>query len=215
MAGEDSSIEPILPDASAQAKLETYMDMLQAWNRALNLTGMKDRSRIFSHLIYDSFYLAAFLQSMNAGLFTEDTLTVDLGSGAGLPGIPLRLVWEQGHYALVEIRQKRAIFLENVLAIFHIPNTRVYNLSAEEFLKSASSDIKTDKLHPVCIISRAFKPWPELLQFIQPYLPPHGCQIIMANQPAPVFPHPFHLLKQCSYKIEKSKRWLWAIGTSR
>lgn len=191
-------------DAPGWKALSIYVDQLLAWNRVLNLSGFETRERIFQELVADSFHLADFLDA----LFPEatDPRTVDLGAGAGLPGIPLRLLWHAGHYTMVEAREKRALFLSNVLSRLKLPDTQVFRGRAEIFLPRASSENKLD-----CVLSRAFMPWPKLAAFCAPFLADTGFLIIMSNQKAPESMAGWTLYQTFSYPSRDRSRYLWAL----
>ena len=86
---------------------KTYLDELKLWNAKINLTGLKtDRDIIIKHFL-DSLAVLPFLG--------DPASLVDLGSGAGFPGLVLKLARPQMTLTLVEARQKKAAFLEYVL----------------------------------------------------------------------------------------------------
>lgn len=85
----------------------------------------------------------------------------DLGAGAGLPGIPLRIFWSYGDYHLIESREKRCLFLSTVLAKLSLPCTHVYRGRAENFIKDKTAQL---------IISRAFMPYEKMLNFVAPHI---------------------------------------------
>ena len=201
--------EPLL--AALPDRLGRYLDLLCAWNGAINLTGGRDRADILARLIPDSFHLAAFLRGaplMTTALGAEAPRVWDLGAGAGLPGIPLRMVWERGDYTLVEVREKRALFLANALAHLGLARTRVFRGPAERLFateppgESAGAD---------GIVSRAFLPWPKLLDFCRPALRPGGVVIIFASGPCGDLPAPWRLVSEADYTAAGSRRWLWAV----
>lgn len=196
---------PVMPGEEAVALLSSYLDMLVAWNRALNLVGCGNRKAIVSNLIGDSFHLAYFLDDILKN--NDDPEIADLGAGAGLPGIPLRMVWQKGSYAMVEIREKRALFLSNVLSRLKLPRTRIFRGAAEKFLAAGAP--------PDCILSRAFKPWPEMLKMCAPRLAPAGLVVIMANQPPPNSVDGWETAAAYSYKTGAKTRWFWAMSAKR
>lgn len=193
---------PLEADAAALEGLSLYLDQLLAWNKVLNLSSFNNRQKIIQELIADSFYLADFLKN----LLGKDAspLTADLGSGAGLPGIPLRLVWSAGDYTLVEAREKRALFLANVLSRLRLPRTYVFRGMAEKFFQGL--DRKLD-----CIVSRAFMPWPKLGVFCGPHLDSSGFLIVMANQPPPKDAAGWSAARDYSYPIGDRTRYFWAL----
>lgn len=190
-------------------RLGRYIDLLSAWNSAINLTGARGPEDILERLIPDSFHLAAFLRSAPlAGAWAargaEGPRVWDLGAGAGLPGIPLRLVWEEGDYTLVEVREKRALFLANALAGLGLPRTRVFRGPAERLFAAQphGADI---------LLSRAFMPWQKLLDFCRPGLAPGGTLVILAAGACGRLPAPWELLAEADYVVNGKQRWFWAL----
>lgn len=193
---------PLELDEEALEKLSLYLDQLVAWNKVLNLSAFDNRGKIVQELIADSFYLADFLNS----IFEKNSspISADLGAGAGLPGIPLRIVWHMGTYTLVEAREKRALFLTNVLSRLKLPRTRVFRGMAEKFFQTQDEKIN-------CILSRAFMPWPKLGMFCHPHLADSGFLIIMANQPPPTETIGWSLVRDYSYPVGEKTRYFWAL----
>lgn len=188
--------------------LMTYLELLKRWNQVMNLVGPDDWPDIVTGLAADSWPLAAFIEDLG---LPDDPLTLDLGAGAGLPGLPLRLLWPQGRYIMVEIRKKRAAFLQTCLAAMRLPGVSARQGRAEEIIASRpAADL---------IISRAFRPWPALLELVRPGLAPTGRVIIMANAPAPDEPGPgWRVAAERSYQVSSAgqarARHLWAMGLS-
>ena len=78
----------------------------------MNLVGARDWQTALLNLLADSFYLDQFMNGLDLPANPE---IWDLGSGAGLPGIPLRIIRQDGIYRMVEAREKRALFIANAL----------------------------------------------------------------------------------------------------
>ena len=97
----------------------------------------------------------------------------DLGAGAGLPGVPLRILWERGEYWLVEAREKRALFLSTALARIPLPGTRVFRGRTETFMPGRQADL---------VLSRAFMPWREVLGLVRDHLAPGGRVILLTRE---------------------------------
>ena len=163
------------PNEANSLALRAYLELLLKWNNKINLTGAASWQEALSNLVADSFYLAEFLTSLN--LLSANPQIWDLGAGAGLPGIPLRIIWHQGDYHLVESREKRALFLRVALLHLNLANTFAHAARAEEFMAK-----QCKKGSPAnCIISRAFMPWQELTDYVKPYLAPGGILLLMLN----------------------------------
>ncbi|MBO4368959.1 MAG: class I SAM-dependent methyltransferase, partial [Desulfovibrio sp.] len=109
-------------DETVLTKLTSYLALLEKWNRVMNLTGLRTIDAILSDLVLDSFHLATFLSTLP---LSDQGSAYDLGAGSGLPGIPLRLLWQQGSYYLVERGAKRATFLRTVVSRLSLPQTFV------------------------------------------------------------------------------------------
>ncbi len=147
-----------------QKKITDYLALLQKWNRTMNLVGKNSWYDILTELVFDSFYLEKHLQ--NHLKLTQFENIWDLGSGAGLPGIPLRIVWESGTYYLIEAREKRSLFLQTAVSSLTLLNTKVFHGRAEDFMQEEKAKNNFADL----IISRAFMPYDKMLPFVVPYL---------------------------------------------
>ena len=151
------------PEQAGQ--LSAYLSLLMQWNKVMNLVGARHWRDALDDLVMDSFHLDTFLRSQVLPALPASPTCWDLGSGAGLPGLPLRILWNEGDYWMVESRDKRTIFLSTVLARSPIPGTHVFHGRAEQFMEGKRADL---------IVSRAFMPWKELLDFIKGHLNPGG-----------------------------------------
>ena len=191
----------------ALVPLGLYLSLLMRWNRAMNLVGAKNW-RDALRLAADSFFLARFLSGL---ALPAHALTWDLGAGAGLPGIPLRMVWQAGEYHMVESREKRAVFLNAALARLALPRTFAACERAENFfVRMLAQQAQAD-----CILSRAFMPWEKLLPFVADSLAPGGFVCIAANSPPPeALPEPWALTAEYAYKIGNAQRFFWALRKS-
>ena len=190
---------------TAMEPLAEYLEMLCQWNKAMNLVGPHTWKDMLARLVVDSFHLAAFLDKLD---LPEAPLCWDLGAGAGLPGIPLRMVWTRGAYYMVEVREKRALFISSVLSRLQLPSTHIFRGPVEHFFQGQY--YKAD-----CILSRAFMPWRQLLDLASPRLHDNGVLVVLALEPAPSeLPAPWRLVEQLSYVVGGHGRWFWALAPS-
>lgn len=142
-----------------EAKMETYIGEISLFNSAYNLTNTSDHDELVTRHILDS--LAAYpviknlIEEMEKGSLEQDVghhlaenvpqsansprseatpslLLADIGSGGGLPGIPLAAAFPQVKFNLVERMQKRCNFLENCIAILGLKNVEVICSEAEK-----------------------------------------------------------------------------------
>ena len=111
-------------DTQLSSKLLHYLDLLAHWNKTYNLTAIREpREMLIKHLL-DSLAMHRF--------FTQDNLA-DLGTGPGLPGIPLAIIRPEIPISLVESNGKKTRFLREVVRQLELPNIRVIESRAEAF----------------------------------------------------------------------------------
>ena len=136
---------------SIQEKLEGYIKELMLFNAAYDLVGSENHGQIVVNHILDSLSAWALIkdlaQERENGRQAVAQIA-DIGSGGGLPGIPLAIALPQFQFVLVERMSKRCAFLENCAAVLNLRNVRVENLQAEQ-VEASSFDVAT---------FRAFRP---------------------------------------------------------
>lgn len=198
------------PVTTSEAELLAgYLDQLIKWNKKMNLVGPAKWEKVFDTLVVDSLYLADFLSGLK---LNDKPLTLDLGAGAGLPGIPLRSLWQDGTYWLVEVREKRSLFMQSVLGRLKLPGTNVFHGKAEDALSrlAESGNNATADL----ILSKAFMPWPKLLDFVRPMLNKSGTLVILSNDAPPhkdELPDDWQLGDIASYPAAGKEHYFWSL----
>ncbi|SDK49910.1 16S rRNA (guanine527-N7)-methyltransferase [Maridesulfovibrio ferrireducens] len=202
---DDTRLDSGFIAATDQARvLAYYVNMLVKWNKAMNLVGPKSWDDIFHSLIIDSLHLADFLNDLD---LPKNPVTLDLGAGAGLPGLPLRVVWQKGTYHLVESRQKRSIFMRTAMQMMKLPRTEVFQGRAEA--------IPQEALPADLILSKAFMPWKELMPFVKPMLAETGRLVILSNDSAPASAEiaecGYELESTMEYKAQKKTHYFWSL----
>jgi len=105
--------------------IQQYMKLLLAWNEKVNLTAIRDPLEILYRHFCESMYAAVAVPVENGRL-------ADVGSGAGFPGIPLKIIRPELHMFLVESNMKKATFLAEVLRTIELPDTKVLVSRYEE-----------------------------------------------------------------------------------
>lgn len=111
-----------------------YLQLLVQWNRAYNLTAVRDPIAMISRHLLDSLSIHPYVLSGTV---------VDLGSGAGLPGVPLAIVKPQCQVTLVESNGKKARFLREVVRQLKLSHVVVAQTRAEEFKPVRTFDYVT------------------------------------------------------------------------
>lgn len=135
-------------DEAAQAKLLAYVAVLEKWNRTYNLTAIRDPDRMVPHHLLDALATLPYLPSAQA------LRLVDVGSGAGVPGIPLAIARPSWHVTLLDSKSKKATFLRQAAAELGLANVEVVGQRLEDYLPEVQFDVA---------ISRAFA---ELAPFV-------------------------------------------------
>ncbi len=133
-----------LPAASS-LRLTAFVDLLERWNRVYNLTAVCDPQAMVTRHIFDSLSILPWL----AG---EEVL--DVGSGAGLPGIPLAIARPQYGFVLIDSNNKRTRFMTQVVAELRLTNVSVVRCRVESYQPSKLFD---------SVVSRAFSSVNDLL----------------------------------------------------
>ncbi len=105
-------------------KLVEYLLLLHKWNQIHNLTSVRNPINMVSRHIIDSLTIAPYLQGPHI---------IDIGTGAGLPGIPLALTQPQYHFALLDSNGKKTRFLTHVLQTLAISNAEVISSRVEKY----------------------------------------------------------------------------------
>jgi 16S rRNA (guanine527-N7)-methyltransferase len=128
-----------------QAQLLAYLELVDKWNRVYNLTAVREREKMLAHHILDSLAVAPHLSG---------TTLLDVGSGAGLPGIPLALACPAIAVTLLESSHKKSTFLKQAAIELALRNVEVVNTRVETWNAPRAFDV---------VISRAFS---DLSEFV-------------------------------------------------
>ena len=107
------------------AQFDLYADLLVEWNQKFNLTAITDRDGIFIRHFYDCLLL-------KRDFTAEDTLC-DVGTGAGFPGIVLKIIYPQLHVFLMEPIGKKCTFLQEAISQLKLDEIEMLNCRREEY----------------------------------------------------------------------------------
>jgi len=141
--GLDALHLPLSQDT--QAKLLAYVELVDKWNRVYNLTAVRERGKMLAHHVFDSLAVAPHLSG---------AALLDVGSGAGLPGIPLALACPQMAVTLLEANHKKSAFLRQAAIELALSNVDIVNARVERWNAPRGYDV---------VISRAFS---DLAEFV-------------------------------------------------
>jgi 16S rRNA (guanine527-N7)-methyltransferase len=149
-----------LPEG-AEAKLLAYLTLLDKWNRVYNLTAVRDVERMVSHHLLDSLAAVPFFQG---------EAVLDVGSGGGLPGIPLAIARPQLQVTLIDSIAKKTAFLRQAKADLGLANVNVVTGRVEDYRPESGFDV---------ITSRAFSDLKEFVTLTRHLLKPAGRWLAM------------------------------------
>ena len=152
--------------APTQEKLLNFLGLLEKWNHAYNLTAIREPEQMVSRHLLDSLALLPYLQGSRA---------LDIGTGAGLPGIPLAVVRPDIEFTLLDSNAKKTRFVTQAAHELGLKNVTVAQARVEKFQPTAKFDI---------LMARAFASIPDMLAASRHLCAPHGRFLFMKG----VFP---------------------------
>lgn len=150
----------------AVEKLLSFLQLLDKWNQAYNLTAVRDPEQMVSRHLLDSLSVLPWLHGPRV---------LDIGSGAGLPGIPLALARPDIEFTLLDSNAKKTRFITQALHELGLKNVAVAQERVEKFHPAEKFDT---------LIARAFASIPDMLAASRHLCAPHGRFLIMKG----VFP---------------------------
>jgi 16S rRNA (guanine527-N7)-methyltransferase len=154
----------LAPDA--EGKLATYLGLLTKWNRVYNLTAVRDEKAMVSRHLLDSL---AVLTSLDESSDVTRSLA-DVGSGGGLPGIPIAIARPHVKIELIEASHKKASFLQQAKIELMLENVSIHCGRVELFKPKAYFDV---------VISRAFSSLADFILLAGHLLKPAGRLLAM------------------------------------
>lgn len=142
-----------------------YLELLQSWNERMNLVASSETDEIIMRHFIDS------LSILNAVQLTEGLKVIDVGSGAGFPGIPLAIM-TNAYFTLVDSQMKRINFLNEVRTVLELENVDCIQSRFEDLAHIAEHREKYD-----IAVCRAVAPLNVLLEFTLPFIKNNGSLI--------------------------------------
>ncbi len=125
----EAALSPVL-----LGQLQRYLDLLLRWNARVNLTAIRDPEQIVTRHFGESLFAARMLLAQRSA---RPASLADVGSGAGFPGIPMKLFAPELDLTLIESHNKKATFLREVLRTLELEGAQVFCGRAEEWGKAA------------------------------------------------------------------------------
>jgi 16S rRNA (guanine527-N7)-methyltransferase len=152
--------------AEKQSQLLAYLQLLQKWNKTYNLTAITDFEKMISYHLLDSLAVSPY--------FTGENI-VDVGSGAGLPGIPLAIYFPEKKFTLIDSIGKKTRFISHAVRELNLKNVQVFNGRAQEYPTAHSFDT---------MIARAVASVDVLIEISKHLLGKNGQLLMMKSDPS-------------------------------
>jgi 16S rRNA (guanine527-N7)-methyltransferase len=180
---------------SQTAMFGRYLELLIEWNNKFNLTAITDPQGIIQYHFNDSLMLSKHID------FTAIQSTADIGTGAGFPGIPLKILYPHLHTTLIEVNNKKRTFLEHIIKEFSLDNVTVYPHDWRTFLRSTHHSIDY-------FFARASLQPEELVRIFKPTSPYKNSTLVYwaSQQWAPEKIEAPFIKKEVSYTIDNKQR---------
>jgi 16S rRNA (guanine527-N7)-methyltransferase len=144
-----------------QVQLLDYLALLCKWNQAYNLTAVRDPAAMVTRHLLDSLAIAPWLRGSRC---------IDVGTGAGLPGIPLAILFPERDFHLLDSNGKKTRFLFQVQTALALANITIHQARVEEFRPAQRFDV---------VLSRAFASLTDMVAGTRHLLRPQGVFLAM------------------------------------
>jgi len=168
----------LLVNDERQAQLLAYMDLIAKWTKVYNLTAVRDADEMLTHHLLDSLAVIAPLHRELAKLdLAEHSLTsprfrlLDVGAGAGLPGVVIAITCPDVNVTCVDTVAKKAAFVQQVAATLRLPNLKGLHARVESLAQPYD-----------VVCSRAFASLVDFTTWSRSALAPHGVWMAMKGK---------------------------------
>ena len=141
-----------------------YMNLILEWNEKINLTAIKDEKEFIVKHFVDSLTINKFIK--------EKQKLIDVGTGAGFPGLPLKLFHEELNCTLIDSVGKKINVLNDIISKLELKNIEAIHTRAEDFAKENREQYDV-------AVSRAVAPMNTLVEYLIPFVKQGGIVICM------------------------------------
>lgn len=159
----EQALQPINLGSVCDVLFE-YLHLLKKWNSAYNLTAIREMHSMISKHLLDSLAILPWLHGKQI---------IDVGTGAGLPGIPLAIAKPELHFVLLDANGKKTRFLNEVKRQLHLNNIEVVHSRVENYHPAQGFDT---------VISRAFSSLAQMIEWTQHLISPDGIWLAMKGR---------------------------------
>src|SRR5713101_306341 len=171
----------IEPSDAQSIQIRQYVELLVLWNKSLNLSSILDPQEILTRHFGESMFLCTLLPVENCRL-------ADIGSGAGFPGLAIKIVRPRVHITLIESNQRKCAFLSEVV--------RKIGISGVEISRGRFEDLRMPQGSKDILTARAIGGWARLLDWAKSAMAPTGNVALWVGE-------------QDSIKISRTPGWAW------
>lgn len=174
-------------DPSKQETLIKYLNQLIKWNKAFNLSGIKDPEKMVRLHLLDSLSIVPFI---------DGNIILDVGTGAGLPGFVLAICFPEKKFILLDSNGKKTRFMFQTASTLGVSNIEVIHKRAEDFKTSEQIDI---------VLSRAFTSLSQFVVWTQHIIGSHNKLLAMKGQ------YPENEIKELPSEVEVTESHILLI----
>ncbi len=156
-------LDQAFPDGTA-LKLGALLDELEKWNRRVNLTAIRKRQEMVTAHLLDSLVVRPLL---------EGATILDVGTGAGFPGLPLAIVEPDRHFTLLDSNNKKIMFVQHVAGLLGLANVTAAKGRGEDYAPGQRFDT---------VIARALAPLPRLVEIAGHHVGENGVLVALKGR---------------------------------
>ncbi len=169
----------------------SYMKVLLEWNKKINLTAIEDEREVIIKHFIDSLSILPYIEN-------KESTMIDIGTGGGFPGIPIKIAFENVHVTLLDSLDKRIKFLNEVINVLELKNINAVHGRAEDYGMKGEYREKYD-----IATARAVANLPVLLEYCLPFVKTGGIFIAMKGSSTEELESSGKALSILGGKIEK------------